>query len=132
MESNYRKEWIDIIKGIGIIAIVGGHALIRNYINLFGLLSMFMVPLFFFSAGLTYSRKPYFYFVWNKIKRIYIPFVAVNSFLILINYNFPFSNHHYGNPDLMKAIKLTIIGDIVLDLELPSWFLVCIFLVYFV
>lgn len=81
-----RIGWIDDLKGLGIVLIVAGHvvATLGNMSNGAGHAAMrrvfddiyaFHVPLFFFIAGLTFSRQKSFpEFVKAKLFRLMVPY----------------------------------------------------------
>ena len=101
MCSPKRDRTIDILKGIGIILMVIGHAgcphLLHEYIY------TFHMPLFFIASGYFFTEKNavnVITFSWKKIKGIYIPFVACSiAFLLLHNvfFNIGIINDSYGN-----------------------------------
>ena len=70
-----RLDYIDLAKGLGILLVVIGHGILRN----FGI-SVFHMPLFFFLAGLTFTpptttNGSLGVFVLKKFNRIFIPWV---------------------------------------------------------
>ena len=70
-----RIEYLDIVKGIGIILVVLAHtrAPISKYIM------QFHMPLFFMVSGYLYSnKKDVKTFVISKVKSLYLPFLACN------------------------------------------------------
>lgn len=96
-----RNSTLSILKGIGIILMVIGHAeapeLITNFIY------TFHMPLFFMAAGYFFSRK-YLAQPWNfisrRVKGLYFPFVKWSVvFLLLHNvwHHFGILNEEYGN-----------------------------------
>ena len=84
--SNVRKDWIDIVKFWGMLAIVWGHTLssgnVRHY------LYSFHVPLFFFVIGLYFSepKQSFWKFTAKKTKALLIPFFSFAIISILIYY----------------------------------------------
>ena len=77
-----RVDWVDIFKGICIIAMVLGHAgaPFTTYIY------MFHIPAFIFISGYTFNGDQYsvFSYVKKKIKTLIIPFFSVNIIFIII------------------------------------------------
>lgn len=78
-----RFEYIDIAKGLGIIAIVLGHLGFKSFIHPDGVdtivrvVFQFHVPLFFILAGYTLSKRQCMgEFVISKAKRLLIPYVC--------------------------------------------------------
>ena len=84
MYSKDRIYW-NIVKGIGIILVVLGHACttVSNYIYLFHL------PLFFFVTGFLYNEEKYgdapFLYVSNKIKSLWMKYVIIYWVLIFLH-----------------------------------------------
>lgn len=73
-------EWIDVVKGIGILLVVGSHVYLPSTFAHY--VFWFHMPLFFFISGFLY-KKPhsYFPFLVRKIQHLIIPYVA---FLLLL------------------------------------------------
>ena len=108
MERDIR---IDILKGIGIILVVWGHAtaiLIKE-------ICIFHMPLFFFLAGMFYHPKQGF--IQSRAKRLLIPFGEYS----LIYAVFYFSMGLQGIP----LDKLSI--HHIAAFDGPLWFLVALF-----
>ena len=128
--SEKRLDWVDIAKGIGIIAMLIGH----NDNSLLSIIYSFHMPLFFILAG--YTIKPISYKELKKatikdIKRLLIPCVITR---IIIFLGMVFLN----NASVIHEIKVFIICLIWgnhngrgYGLEFPSigriWFLVALF-----
>lgn len=79
-----RIEWVDALKGLGIILVILGHSptnpSLREYIF------SFHIPLFFFISGFLFSleRNPKFkVFIWKKFKTIIVPYVMFSLISIL-------------------------------------------------
>lgn len=109
MERDIR---IDILKGIGIILVVWGHAtaiLIKE-------ICIFHMPLFFFLAGMFYHPKQGF--IQSRAKRLLIPFGEYS----LIFAVFYFSMGLQGIP----LDKLSI--HHIAAFDGPLWFLVALFI----
>lgn len=127
-----RISWIDIARGMCIIAIVIGHTLKNSWLRTYAL--SFDVPMFFFLSGYCYRHtndiKKYFI---KKIKTIIIPYFSFSLLSIIffaiagkvvnqLNDILDCSIAHnmivmiYGNskPDIMKYNS-------------PLWFLTCFF-----
>lgn len=94
VEINSRDSYIDVIKGIGIISIVVGHA--SWDIDLFGhtyhvgvFVYLYHLAIFFFCSGYLYkdSVKQYWGFVAKKLSGLYKPFIMY-TFIYLIMRNF--------------------------------------------
>lgn len=92
-----RKLWLDIARGIGILLIILGHStttVVRNNSDfamfVYNYLYFFHVRLLFFLSGYAFGLKEEKYlmmntrsFIFNKMKRLIIPYVSY-SFLVLI------------------------------------------------
>jgi fucose 4-O-acetylase-like acetyltransferase len=123
-----RFEWIDTLKGIGIVAVVASHIYsgeIREFIGIF------CMPLFFFVGGFLYSPK---YnnreYLTRKLIHLIIPYVA---FIILL---YPVQlltllpqRQDFSFVDILKLILNPIIGGSYLwGLTTAFWFLPCFFI----
>ena len=116
-------KWIDVFKGIGIIAVVVGHiwdGLISRMIY------VFHMPLFFFISG--YLSKPvmdYRAFFTKKVKSLIIPYIVYLSLLYMA---------FHGFPELtLKRIAINIARPIIGGRFLGGtlgvfWFVTCLFL----
>lgn len=132
LKNETRIPWIDIVKGILIIAIVLGHVFTDGKIRWW--LYSFHVPAFFFISGYCYKRKESFggYFK-NKIRGIVIPYVIFSLISILIFYlgsivYTPLTTMAECNP--IKNIIVMLYGNSKPDgmrYNLPLWFLPCLF-----
>lgn len=78
--SNTRLAWIDVLKGIGILAVVAGHI----YGGVLGdMIFLFHMPLFFAIGGMLYRSPPSDRaFLKQKAVHLLIPYV---SFLVLLS-----------------------------------------------
>ena len=101
MDIKQRDISVDILKGIGIILVVVGHANCPQ--NLRNIIYSFHMPLFFICSGLFFSFKDaddFNGFLIRRIKRLYFPFVKWSViFLLLHNVFFKIGilNGYYGN-----------------------------------
>ena len=120
-----RKEWIDIMKGIGIICVVAGHAYsgITKQI-----IFLFHMPLFFFLGGYLFkTRVNTLQYFKDKLIHLIVPYI---SFLIILYFPFfiPFSN----NPEASNWLKYFIIpiigGQLLSNIVGVFWFITCFFL----
>lgn len=125
-----RVSWIDICRGIGIIAVLYGHALSGDSIRY--LIYAFHMPLFFFISGMVFRYKEnqsFFFFFKKAVKDILYPYFlfAFLTFLVsLINQNlspFPFDK-------VFRDIYGTFYAsgnDGHLAYNVVLWFLPCLF-----
>jgi len=118
-----RKEWIDITKGIGIIAVVAGHIYVGN-IKL--IIFMFHMPLFFFLSGYLFNpkhdKKKYFK---KKVIHLLVPYVM---FLLLIYYGFFFIINKEHIDILGLLIKPIIGGRFLINETGVFWFVPVLFI----
>lgn len=106
-----REDWIDILKGIGIILVVIGHISIGN--SLVKWIYSFHMPLFFILSGYVFGRgkKQYTFvkFAEKRTKSILVPFVVFRILLIIY---WLIIESHFRNLDLG-----------------PIWFLIVLYIV---
>ncbi|WP_397445077.1 acyltransferase family protein [Polaribacter sp. R77954] len=130
---NNRIEWIDTVKGFGIILVVYGHnfPLLENYIY------TFHMPLFFLIAGLFHPNKITSTIIKKRAQQILIPYFLWSSLLFLFWYAL---GRHFGES---KAMNLSVFknlfgvfyaqGDIeYMNWGIPMWFLPAIFLSFLI
>lgn len=80
--SRPRNEWIDALKGLGIVAVVAGHTLAAPHRFIF----WFHMPLFFVLAGLLYRPGAgWIHFAGRRALRLLVPY-AVYLVLIAVPY----------------------------------------------
>lgn len=65
-------EWIDNVKGIGILLVVAGHIFPAP---ISGVIFMFHMPLFFFLGGFLLSTKPQLIFFKRKTSHLILPYI---------------------------------------------------------
>jgi fucose 4-O-acetylase-like acetyltransferase len=71
-----RMAWVDIAKGIAIIAVVLGHTFATQSLAR-SVIFMFHMPLFFFMAGFTFRAKPFKEVLVSSAKRLLIPYICI-------------------------------------------------------
>lgn len=134
LNKKIRITWIDIDKGILIIAIILGHVLTDGRIRWW--LYSFHVPSFFFISGYCYKRRESFgEYCKNKIRGIAIPYFVYSLISILIFYlgsivYSPLTTMAECNP--IKNIIVMLYGNSKpneMRYNLPLWFLPCLFCV---
>lgn len=90
VNKTYRIRYIDIIKGIGILLIVLGHAY-TNYPHIITAVYSFHIPLFFIISGVLFERNKAWNRRWfiHKVRTILIPYVVWGAifqmFLLVLN-----------------------------------------------
>jgi fucose 4-O-acetylase-like acetyltransferase len=132
MEKSRRSEYIDILKGIGIVSVVYSHC------NLWGgyIVCCFMLPIFFFVSGYLFKERSIKEFVIKKVMSLYVPFVMIELFYLAIR-NLLFCINVYNQNSYMspltsgKDVVINIIHILLFDtvdsLTAPLWFLAALF-----
>lgn len=115
LQKTERKEYIDVARGIAIILMVLGHLGLKN--SLTQIIYSFHMPLFFFIAGMTISRKQKLHVYLNKrITRLIVPYLLF-AFI-------------FSTPDF-KAWIYVLYGSRnsirLAGSSTPLWFLPCLF-----
>lgn len=81
-----RLEWADVLKGLGILAVVWGHSGSKNAFYMF----WFHMPLFFFISGYLYRYKPQqneVEYVRKKVRHLLIPYTFYLMLLALMMFS---------------------------------------------
>lgn len=132
---NDRINWIDITRGIAMIAVVMGHMLFSG--DLYNYLFSFQVSLFFLISGISYGVSNKYVdmdlktFIKIKWKKLVIPYFWLN----IICFPIWFINNIVLSGKGLTSIMKVIIGifysnQTVLPMSSYStWFLTCLFLV---
>jgi len=85
--NSSRLEWLDIVKGVGIIAVVLVHSMIPMVESVVILLSGFAMALFFIVAGLTYNgdknRDNLKEFAVSRGRQLLIPYFSLYIIMML-------------------------------------------------
>lgn len=121
-EKDNRQLWVDVLKGIGIIAVVAGH--IGGILAPeFGLMRM---PLFLFVAGFLFkvhvNKKEY---LFKKFVHLIIPYI---SFLLILYTPQAFMSVYHGHETIFDAIKkATLGGPLLVGRAGVFWFITCLF-----
>lgn len=76
-----RLEWIDVARGIGIVAVVVGHVWTRGALR--DAMYSFHMPLFFLLSGLLSRPQPVTRFTWRQLASQLRPYAAFLILLIL-------------------------------------------------
>ena len=134
---NKRIAWIDIARGLAMIAIVFGHTVGMGAWRIW--VYSFHVPLFFVLSGMTFHIKESFQmFCLNKAKRLLVPYYCfglISIFVFVVGGNF--AADVLGRTDIDTSLVINIFGLLygngkngMMDFNLPLWFLPCLFVVY--
>jgi len=141
MNIKQENHTFTLIKALGIISIVIGHAAIYTRISTFTMI--YSVPVFLFVSGYFFKdsdiEQP-FYFIKKKIIRLYFPwlfygilFVLLHNFFVSIdfisyNYKLKESVDYYNLSDILSKISEVIVfykwKEVLLG---PLWFLFGLF-----
>ncbi len=136
--TKQREEWVDFLRGAGIILMIMGHTKIWSPIIrwIYG----FHMPLFFILSGYLFSRQKWTAagfkrFIITRFRNYIIPyFIWCGICLIII---FPLMYYSYHNGNLLIAI-IQNLGWIMTSVKVdgvflpqnctPLWFLTCLFI----
>lgn len=133
-----RESQMDVLRGIGIILIVLGHAAFpyTHFLYLFHLIIFFILAGYFFKEEYVKDKGCLKKFIMLKIKRLYVPFVIGNIICVLlnnvfINWNlYDNINHNYFT---VKDIIVNIIKIILFrgntEMLGATWFLPILFFI---
>jgi fucose 4-O-acetylase-like acetyltransferase len=79
-----RLEWIDALKGVGIVAVVAGHVWTRGPVR--DALYAFHMPLFFVLAGYTARAVPSGTLLRNSLRGLALPFLCFSILLLAADF----------------------------------------------
>lgn len=128
----YRKSWIDICRGVGILLVLYGHVLGSDQSRYF--IYSFHMPLFFFLSGLVFNTRDaesYKIFIKKNLKQIILPYYVFAGITLLLWLLFiqPSASNH-----ISQEIWGIIYGNGIfpsLEFNSPLWFLPCLFITKF-
>lgn len=123
-----RLHYIDVLKGVGIVFVILGHASMSSIFTNY--LFSFHMPLFFFISGYLFTFKNSFGdIISKKIKTLIIPYIF---FILIADIVYLLVNNNF---DIFFLVKETFyLKGEVLQLDAPLWFLLCLFfseIIYF-
>lgn len=132
-----RITWIDVARGMAMVAIVFGHTVDMGPWKVW--VYSFHVPFFFILSGITFHVEVSFgRFCIDKAKRILVPYycfglASILAFFVAGN----FAASILGRGSVNTSLALNVIGlaygngkNGMMDFNLPLWFLPCVFVVY--
>ena len=132
-----RITWIDVARGMAMIAIVFGHTVNMGPWKVW--VYSFHVPLFFILSGMTFHVEAAFgRFCIDKARRLLVPyfcfgFASILAFFVAGN----FAASILGRGAVNTSLGMYLIGlaygngkNGMMDFNLPLWFLPCMFVVY--
>lgn len=136
--TKQRKEWIDYLRGIGIVLMVTGHASIWRPLNKW--IMGFHMPLFFVLSGFLFSRQKWSErgfgkFAAARFRNYIIPYFLWCAICFALNLPLFYINYRQSNY-LLAAIKnlgwiatsIRVDGVFVPQNCTALWFLTCLFL----
>ncbi|SEN48596.1 Fucose 4-O-acetylase [Duganella sp. CF517] len=125
------KKWIDVLKGIGIIAVVAGHAYTWENGLILPFIYLFHMPLFFFLSGYLYKPSPdlaeYFR---KKTFHLLVPYAAFLLLLVIVPEIYRFiATQNFVMYEAKLLIKNAVLGGHRLEgVAAVFWFVTCLFL----
>lgn len=122
-----RINWIDNIKGFGILSVIIGHTILPNDLHV--LIYTFHMPLFFLLSGyfLFYKDRPYIENLKNKAISLLVPFVIFNIFTF-VSYDIGkifLRGENFSINEFFEYLYYMVFGD---RIDYYLWFLPCLFL----
>lgn len=115
-----RRTEFDILKGIGILLVMLGHAIPQTGFA-HNLIYGFHMPLFFFASGIFFRVKPLKEGILKDIKTLMIPWMTFSFFLVLCSLLLKFMSD--GEGPLFRPLD-----EDCWILYHTIWFLPCLFL----
>lgn len=134
--SGRRLYWIDLLKFVGIVAIVLGHALGEGPLCTY--LYAFHVPMFFFASGCAFRRtkERFGAFALRKLRQLIVPYLLMSFLSILALYAASFVMElplgiRFTQPWYRYAWGILYANGKsgMLKANAPLWFLPCMFCV---
>lgn len=122
-----RKKWLDIAKGIGIIAVVIGHSGSKEA----NLLYWFHMPLFFVISGFLFKPcldwKSLLSWVNKRVRQLLIPYISFLGLIVVVE--FYLNNKYFNLYEIIKAFFSNLFpgGRFIGGFYTPFWFITCLF-----
>ncbi|AET70719.1 acetyltransferase, fucose-4-O-acetylase [Desulfosporosinus orientis DSM 765] len=122
-----RVEWADVLKGLGILAVVWGHSGSKNAFYMF----WFHMPLFFFISGYLYRYKPLqneVEYVKKKVCHLLIPYGFYLMLLALMMFSVSLWKGQSPIDFWSSNWKAFLLGGSLLEgVYATFWFTTCLF-----
>lgn len=119
-----RLREFDVLKGIGILLVLIGHAGLRG--NLRMLIYGFHMPLFFFVSGCFFKPRPFGEFLRRDVRQLLVPWLTFVCFLFMSFYVLSiYVSHSFSPLGLVKGVNVLDEGCIYFYKNV--WFLICLF-----
>mgnify|MGYP001401425786 FL=1 len=131
-----RETQMDVLRGLGIILIVLGHAAFpyTHFLYLFHLIIFFILSGYFFKEEYVKDKESLKKFIILKIKRLYVPFVIGNIICVLLNNTFislnlydNINHEYFGFKDIIVNIIKIILFRGNTEMLGATWFLPILF-----
>ena len=124
------KKWIDVLKGIGIISVVAGHAYPWQSGMIVPLIFLFHMPLFFFLSG--YLYKPSADLIDYATKKAFHLLVPYAAFLLLLYFLPEICRILATQDDLYREVKYLVKNTVfggprLIGFGTAFWFVTCLF-----
>ena len=133
-----RETQMDVLRGLGIILIVLGHAAFpyTHFLYLFHLIIFFILSGYFFKEEHVKDKESLKKFIILKIKRLYVPFVIGNIICVLLNNTFislnlydNINHEYFGFKDIIVNIIKIILFRGNTEMLGATWFLPILFFI---
>lgn len=133
IEGKKRSAYIDIAKGIGMLAVIWGHIFTDYSSPSVILVYAFDIPLFFFLAGMTYNGKKYDTLgklVKSRAVSLLLPYVVYSVITWLLWAGMQLVSHSGRKifPPLLQTLFAQGSGTFLVH-NIPLWFVTCLFVV---
>ncbi|MFW2488469.1 acyltransferase family protein [Clostridium chromiireducens] len=133
LNENKRIEYVDILKGLGIILVILGHLEIPTLMKAW--IYSFHMPMFFFLSGLVWNSK---YnelsvrdFVTKKIRSLLWPYLTFSIIYLLYNILMSLLLKQFNLIKIIKEIIATLYSNYIFEVNYIGvlWFLGALFVV---
>ena len=127
-----RYDYIDIARGLGILAVIWGHIIWHHWTGDY--VYTFHMPLFFFISGMLFHKEKYsssHVFIKKRVKRLFVPYLWYSIITWMIWAGFNYFLHRpvdsYFAP-LLQTFLAQGSGEFMVH-NSPLWFIPCLFAV---
>ncbi len=122
-------EWVDVLKGLGILMVVWGHSGSQNAFYMF----WFHMPLFFLVSGYLYRFRPqqtWLGYVQRKARHILVPYMFYLVIITLMMFSVSiWKGQPAGQFWSNNWIALLLGGSLLEGVYATFWFVTCLFFV---
>lgn len=122
-------EWVDVLKGLGILTVVWGHSGSQNAFYMF----WFHMPLFFVISGYLYRFKPQLTglaYVQRKAKHLLVPYMFYLGLITLMMLSVSiWKGQPAGRFFSDNWVALLLGGSLLEGVYATFWFITCLFFV---